>query len=223
MIITISGPGGSGKSTVAKKLTEKLNAERIYVGGIRREYAKQKGITLNELNELALTNPESDVEIDKTAANKARDLAKDKIVIVEGRTQFHFLPESLKFYVKCDLGESTKRIWEDIHQNPFRNEKKPNSIEELKQLIIEREKSDLARYKKYYNLNHKDESQYDHVIDTTNITADQATEKIIKIIKENITLNRILQLNHKLGLDWLLNLFFCAYKAPLNLHLLEHL
>ena len=187
MIITISGPGGSGKSTVAKKLTEKLNAERIYVGGIRREYAKERGMTLNELNELALTNPESDVEIDKAAAKKAREIAKTKLVIVEGRAQFHFLPESLKLYIKCDLNESTNRIWKDLHQNPFRNEKKPDSIEELKQLIIEREQSDLERYKKYYNISHKDESQYDYVIDTTNITADQATEKILEIIKENIT------------------------------------
>jgi CMP/dCMP kinase len=186
MIITISGPGGSGKSTIAKKLTEKLNAERIYVGGIRREYAKKMGMTLNELNELALTNPESDVGVDKAAAKKARDLEKNKLVIVEGRTQFHFLPESLKLYIKCDIDESVKRIWKDLNENTGRNEKKPNSMHELKQLIIEREQSDLARYKKYYNINHKDESHYDHIIDTTNITANQATEIILKLFRNNL-------------------------------------
>ena len=48
MIITISGTPGSGKSTVAKIIVETLNAERIYVGGIRRELAREKGMTLQE-------------------------------------------------------------------------------------------------------------------------------------------------------------------------------
>lgn len=187
-IITISGPGGSGKSTIAQAITNQINAKRIYVGGMRRDYATKLGMSLNELNEYALEHPESDVEIDKEAADKARELSKESIVIVEGRTQYHFLPESLKLYIKCDAEEGAKRIWNHMHQDSFRNEGKANSLEELKQLIIEREKSDLARYKKYYNLNHKDESQYDFVLDTTNITAEESIQKTLEIIKEKFNL-----------------------------------
>ena len=111
MIITISGTPGSGKSTVAKILAEKLKAERLYVGGMRRELARQKGMTLAELNEYAKTHPETDVDVDKEAAVRAR-LAdkKKKVVIVEGRTQYHFLPESIKIYIKVDLEEGARRI-----------------------------------------------------------------------------------------------------------------
>ena len=186
MIITISGPCGSGKSTIAKAIQKEFNTERIYVGGMRREYATKLGMSLNELNKYALEHPESDVKIDNIAAQKARELSKNNIVVVEGRTQYHFLPESLKLYIKCDMDAGAKRIWNHLKEDKSRNEGKADSVEELKKLEIEREQNDLARYKKYYNIDHNDESQYDHVIDTTNITADQATEKILELLRNNL-------------------------------------
>src|SRR3989338_3476806 len=106
MIITISGTPGSGKSTIARILAERLKAERIYVGGIRRELARKKGMTLEELNVYAQTHPETDVDVDKTAAEQAKALdKKGKIVIVEGRTQFYFLPSSLKMYISVSPEE----------------------------------------------------------------------------------------------------------------------
>jgi len=185
-IITISGPGGSGKSTIAKAIKEKLNAERIYVGGIRREYAKKLGMTLNELNSYAINHPESDVEIDKEASKQARELAKTNLVIVEGRTQFHFLPESFKVYIKCDLDIAVKRIWSDLQVSNNRNEGDYKTPEELKQGIIDRENSDLERYKKYYNINHKDEKQYDYVLDTSNLTQEKAIDNVLEVIKKNL-------------------------------------
>jgi predicted cytidylate kinase len=185
-IITISGSEGSGKSTIIKYLQGKLNADRIDVGEIRREYAKSKGLTLEELNKLAIDNPESDVKIDNQTAIRARELAEKNLVIVGGRTQFHFLPESFKLYIKCDLDESAKRIWKDLQNNTNRNEGKINSLEALKKSLINRKESDLARYKKYYNLDHTDESQYDYVIDTTNITTQEAIYIVLKKIKEKL-------------------------------------
>lgn len=188
MIITISGTPGSGKSTVAEMLAKKLEAERIYVGGIRRELAREKGMTLQELNEYALTHPETDVDVDKKAAAQARELGKkNKTVIVEGRTQFHFLPESLKIYMKVKPEEGAKRIWKDLQNKATqekRNEGNIPSFEAMKKRIYEREEEDAARYQKYYHLDHRDESQYDLVIDTTSIIAEKAAEKILKFIKE---------------------------------------
>ena len=186
MIITISGVPGSGKSTAAEMLVKKLKAERIYVGGIRRELAREKGMTLQELNQYAATHPETDVNVDKMAAAKARELEqKGAIVIVEGRTQFHFLPESVKIYIKVNPEEGAKRIWKDLQNKTIqekRNEGSISSFEAMKKRIYEREEEDAARYKKYYNIDHRDESQYDLIIDTTFITPEQAVEKIISFI-----------------------------------------
>jgi len=187
-IITISGNAGSGKSTIAKKLIDILEAKRIYVGGIRRELAREKGMTLYELNQYAMNNLETDVEVDKKAAEEARELVKQSTVIVEGRTQFHFLPESVKILIKVSLDVGAKRIWKDLQDseiNEQRNEAELSSFEDFKEKTQERQNSDLQRYKKYYNLNHMDESNYDLIIYTTDINVDIAIERIMDYLSKS--------------------------------------
>ncbi|MDP3989819.1 MAG: AAA family ATPase [archaeon] len=187
MIITISGTAGSGKSTIAKKIEKILNATRIYVGGIRREMAREKGWTLEQLNEYAKDHPETDVDVDKRAADEAKkEEAEGKVVIVEGRVQYHFLPESLKIYIKVNPDEGAKRVWKELQEKGTsgRNEK-GYTLEEMKVRVREREEEDAGRYLKYYNIDHRDESQYDFILDTTDITAEEATVKVLEYIKEN--------------------------------------
>ena len=195
-IITISGDPGSGKSTIAQELAKKLSAKggsasggkakRIYVGEIRREIARKKGLTLAELNKYAEKHPETDVVIDKKVASQARQLAKKYPVIVEGRTQFHFIPESFKLYIKVSLAEGAKRIWQQMQSQKAktaRNEGRINSLAQLKKSINQRIASDKKRYQKYYGIDHTKKSNYNFVMDTTHITASQATKKILKKLK----------------------------------------
>ena len=188
MIITISGNAGSGKSTVAKIILKQLNAERIYVGGIRRELARKKGMTLEELNVYALDHPETDVDVDEKAAAQARELEKEgKIVIVEGRTMFHFIPESIKIYVKVDSLVGAKRIWQDLQKAELdlkRNQDKVNSLEELQEKTENRQKNDIVRYQKYYGVNPYDEKHYDLVVDSTTPSAVKVAKKVMEFIEK---------------------------------------
>ena len=65
MIISISGNHGSGKSTVAKKLAEHLSWPRYYMGGLRREAAARRGMSLGEYNKLGESDPRTDLEVDE--------------------------------------------------------------------------------------------------------------------------------------------------------------
>jgi len=190
MIYTISGSAGSGKSTVAKIILEKLNAKRVYVGGIRRELARSKGMTLEELNIYGQEHPETDVDVDKAAAAKARELSLEgNNVVVEGRVMYHFLPESKKIYLKTDVGVAAKRIYKEMQNEEAkakRNEGDHKSVEDLEKSIMRREESDAGRYKKYYDIDHRVESQYDYVLDTTHLSVSQVVEKVMEFIESQV-------------------------------------
>lgn len=181
---------GSGKSTLAKGLVTLLKAERIYVGGIRRELAQKKGLTLGELNTYALTHPETDVDVDKAAAAQARkEEKKGKIVIVEGRTQFHFLPESIKIFVKVSPEVAAQRIWKDLQdeqKKSARNEGNFSSWEEVKKSVIRRDEEDAKRYLKYYGFDHRKESNYDFVLDSSKLSIDEELAAVMKFLKKKM-------------------------------------
>ena len=188
-IITISGTPGSGKSTIGKALTKKYQGKRVYVGAIMRQIAKDKSMTMVELQKEMTDDPKIDIEVDKKAAQDARKLAKNSIVIVEGRTQFHLIPESIKLFIKVDVTEGAKRIWLSMQQEENRqkrNEANVNSLEELVEKTKQRKANNIARYTKYYNLDHTDESHYYFVLDTTDINAEQATQKVMDFIDNKL-------------------------------------
>ncbi len=187
MIITISGNPGSGKSSAAKMLAERLNCSSICVGQMRRDLARKKGISLEELNEYAKDNPETDVEVDRGASEIAKKIGEKGKVIVEGRTQFYFLPDSIKIYIKVSPEEGAKRIWKDLQDKNLkeqRNEGNILSLKELEEKIVRREEEDAKRYRKYYDIDHRDESHYDLVIDSGGISVGNVVEEIVLFLEK---------------------------------------
>ena len=69
-IVTIGGLPGSGKTTVAKILAEKLRLEYVNAGDIFRNLAAKKGLTLEEFGIFAENNP----SVEQTAFGLFADL-----------------------------------------------------------------------------------------------------------------------------------------------------
>lgn len=181
MIISIAGTPGSGKSTVAKILSKKLRIKRYYMGGLMREASKKRGITLQKY--LAICDKDS--KIDREVDEYQRRLGKTSDnFIIEGRTSYHFIPHSYKIFLDVDKKEAAKRIFKELKNSKNkRNEGTPKNEKEVLIGINKRMSDEKKRYKKYYNINPYDKKNFDLIIDTTNITAQQAAKKILHMIK----------------------------------------
>lgn len=177
MFITITGNLGSGKSSVGTVLAEKLNYKFFSVGTLMRELATEKGISIHEIQTQAEQSDEIDILLD------ARQVAlgkKHKDLIFDSRLGWHFIPDSIKIFLKVDIDEATKRIFNANRDS----EKENNSLEETKANIISRRASEIKRYKEYYDLDHTLEENYDLVVNTTNISIEEAAKQILNFIDE---------------------------------------
>jgi len=178
MIISIGGNQGSGKSTLAKQLAEALGWPRYYMGGLRREAAIKRGLTLAEYNKLGEDDPQSDLEIDEY--QKKLGETQDNFII-EGRTSWHFIPHSLKFYLDVTDEVGAKRIF---LANRSGEDKSMATLAEVLTSIKKRKISDKKRYHKFFNIDAYDSKNYDHVIDTTNLTPQEVFDQVYLIINE---------------------------------------
>jgi cytidylate kinase len=178
MIITIGGNAGSGKSTVARMLAEKLGFEKYSMGDVRRKMALERGMTIEEFNKLGETEGFTDMDADKYQEKLASE--QDNFVI-DGRLSFHFIPNSLKIFLYCDPEIAARRIYDSRNDEARINQQKTESFEEQLQLTLDRDKSDRFRYEKYYGIKDlSDKKNYDLYIDDTNISQEEVLELILK-------------------------------------------
>ena len=176
MIITISGNAGSGKDTVGKIIAKKLKYKFYSMGDLRREKAKQRGMTIEEYNKLGETDKSTDTEVDEYQTELG--ILEDNFVIV-GRTSFYFIPDSFKIFLDVDVKEAAKRITSDKTRVGEKYKNMNNAVKKLNK----RKDMDDKRYKKYYELDIFDKKHYNLLMDTTEITPDEAADKIINFIK----------------------------------------
>jgi len=179
MIIAISGKPGSGKSTVAKELAKRLGIKHYSTGDFMRKLAAERGMSLIELSKIA----EKDFSIDDAIDSWLRKLAKqENDFVVDSRLAFHFIPDAVKIYLDVNLNIAAKRIF----SGPVRETetKKIGNVETLKEELKQRMESERKRYMKYYGVDIDDKSNYDLVIDTSNISAEEVVEKIIQFLEE---------------------------------------
>lgn len=183
MIVSISGVQGSGKSTIAKMIAEKLNWPRYYMGGIRREAAKKMGLTLAEYNKLGETDPSTDLAVDKFQEELGK--TKDNFII-EGRTSWYFIPQSLKIYLDVKIEIGAQRIFENLKTNSSRNEDKNlDTFESVLESVKKRQISDDKRYKQYFNIDVYDKNNYDFCLDTSDVDIKTVFEKTLDFIEKN--------------------------------------
>ena len=170
MIITVGGLAGTGTTTTAEGLSEKLNIPYISAGSVFREMAAERGLTVLEFSEFAEGNDDIDKEIDRRQAEIAE--SSDNL-IVEGRLSAHFVDADLRLWLVTPFDVRSQRI----------AERESKSVDVAKNEIIIREKSEALRYMDIHNIDINNMDIYDLIINTDTFDPDKVTGIILTILK----------------------------------------
>jgi len=177
--ITISGFPGSGKTSVGKEIAKNFCCKFYSMGDLRGKMAVEKGMSLNEFNKLGESEFWTDGDVD-LYQKKVGEVEDD--FVMEGRLSYFFIPQSIKVFLKVDLREGAKRIF----ANQRDDEDEVFSEDEMVLAIEKRIESDKKRYEKYYKVNCYLESEYDIVVNSTNMSIKEVVDLICKKIGEKM-------------------------------------
>ncbi|WP_122089566.1 (d)CMP kinase [Halalkalicoccus subterraneus] len=168
MLLTVSGPPGSGKSTAAAGLAGALGYEHVSGGDVFRELAAERGLSLSEFNALA----EEDDAIDRDLDRRLRELAAERDdLILESRLAGWMAAEyaDLRLWLNAPIDVRAERIAD--------REGKP--VEQAREETRSRAKSEGLRYEEYYGIDITDLSIYDFAVNTARWGPEETTDLLV--------------------------------------------
>ena len=176
--ISLAGDLGSGKSTVAKILSQRFGAKIVSAGNIYRELATSLNMTVEEFN----INNESDKKYDTMVDDMLKSYdSKAGDFIFDSRLAFNFVPSAISFYLTVDRMIAAERVF-----SAQRKDECFSSVEDADKSLTSRRASERRRYLDYYGVDIMDMANYDFVIDTTHATPEAVAEVIATFVAQKL-------------------------------------
>lgn len=174
--ISITGDLGSGKSTVAKLLVDRLGASYVSTGNIQRALAAELGLTTLEMNHRA----DQDQSIDQIIDGRLKEMGQTlDNAIFDARLGWYFVPNSFKIYLTCDPEVAAKRIFKDVNRT---SEVYQNEMQAIA-AIQARKMSENNRFLQKYGADCANMENFDLVIDTSKQTPQEIVDSILRTMK----------------------------------------
>jgi cytidylate kinase len=171
IVIVIGGLHGTGKTTCAKLLAEKLGLRYVSAGGIFRAIAKKKGMAIEEFSNYAENHHEIDREVD----SRVIQASKRGGVVLEGQITANLVDSpDLKIFLTAP---------ESVRIDRLSSRDGKTKEESLRETRI-REVSERKRYRETYGIDVTDLSGYNLIIDTSKWLAESVTAIIQTAIDE---------------------------------------
>ncbi|WP_207590121.1 (d)CMP kinase [Halomontanus rarus] len=173
MLLTVSGPPGSGKSTTAALLADTFELEHVSGGDIFRQLADERDYTPLEFNKLAEENEEIDRDLDRRLREIARE--RDDLVL-ESRLAGWLAGEhaDFRFWLDAPAGVRGERIADREDKDADR------ATEETRA----REASEAQRYQEYYGIDIEDLKIYDLSVNTARWEPDAVLDMLVTAVEE---------------------------------------
>ena len=172
--ITVSGPPGSGTSTLVEKLANEYSWQSLNGGDIFRKEAKDRNLTVGQFSELCKTNLDVDKSLDEILKKEIEN--PDGAEIIESRLSgwwAHLMEvDCLRVWVNVSPEECARRI----------QKREGGNFEDRLVLSQQRQIDDKERYRILYDIDLDDMSPYSLIIDTDDISA----EEVFSIVKSEI-------------------------------------
>ena len=172
MLITVSGPPGSGKSTNAAGLADRLGVDHVSGGDIFREMAAERDMSPVEFNEFAEEDPTFDRKLDR----RLREIAttRDELVL-ESRLAGWLAADhaDFRFWFDAPLSVRAERIAE--------REGKP--VDRAEAETKRREDSERKRYGEFYGIDIDDLSIYDAAYNTARWSPDSFLDVLVATVE----------------------------------------
>ncbi|RQH00429.1 (d)CMP kinase [Natrarchaeobius oligotrophus] len=173
MLLTVSGPPGSGKSTTAGLLAEAFDLSHVSGGDIFRELADERGYTPLEFNKLAEENDQIDRDLDRRLREIAR--TEDDLVLESRLAGWLAGDEAdFRFWLDAPANVRGQRIADREDKDPER------ATEETKA----REASEAQRYEEYYGIDIQDLTIYDLSVNTARWDPDAVLDMLVTAVDE---------------------------------------
>lgn len=170
--IAISGVGGTGKSTLARGLAEKLGWKVVSSGSFIRKWHQDNGVPLVETDKI----PE---EVDRKMDMSYQEMLRtEEGIVFESRLAGWLskkFDQTFKILIKCDQKVGASRI----------AQREDATLDEIIREQEIREGLLKEKFIKLYDAgDYLDEQNFDLVIDTTNVSAAEVLEMALGKMNE---------------------------------------
>jgi cytidylate kinase len=170
--IVISGDLGSGKTTVAKELAQRLDLPQISVGNLYREMAQSRGMSALQLNLHAELDDAVDGYVDQLQSKIAKS---GEQLVVDGRLAWFFFTGAFKVHLVVDPAVAAQRVL----SRPQDGVEIYSSLDEAQELLRNRSESERARFFRRYHVDKGRLRNYDMVCDTTRASSGEVADQIV--------------------------------------------
>ncbi len=171
LLVTVSGPPGSGASTLSERLAAELGVQRLDGGDLFRELAEERDMSLTQLQAKADEDPEIDRRIDERLQRTAEVWgASSKGFVLESRLAGWLAGN------RADL-----RVWVDAPE-----EVRVGRTRDRREMTAEmrvREVTEAGRFDAEYGVDLSDTSFYDLCLNTARWSIEDCVDVVLTAVR----------------------------------------